>query len=52
MTEEDRTIDTGIASYLIDHFSVAYFGLIANAQFRDSVKEAVAAEVALEKMGS
>ena len=52
MTEEDRTIDTGIASYLIDHFSVAYFGLIANAQFRDSVKEAVATEVALEKMGA
>lgn len=49
MTEEDRTIDTGIAGYFLDHFAVAFCGLISNASFRETVKHTVYLEIVLDE---
>lgn len=51
MAEKDRTIDTGVAGYFMDHFAVAYFGLISNETFREKVKHTVYLEIALDERG-
>jgi hypothetical protein len=51
MSEMERSIDTGVAGYFMDHFAVAYLGLISNASFREIVKHAVYLEIALDERG-
>ena len=49
MSKEDRSMRMELGNYLINHFSVIYFGLIANGVFREAIKEAVSVEIALDE---
>ena len=51
MAEKDRTIDTGVAGYFMDHFAVVYFGLVSNETFREKVRHTVYLEIALDERG-
>ncbi|MBO5435119.1 hypothetical protein J6A31_04785 [bacterium] len=48
MSEADRSIRAELAVYLLKNFAYIYMGLIANAEFRDTFKEAVSVEIALD----
>lgn len=48
MSKSDRSIKVDLANYLLSHFSLIYTGLIVNSDFRDTVVEAVAVEIALD----
>lgn len=47
-SKEDRTMRVELGNFIINHFSVIFFGLIANDVFRESIKEAVSVEIALD----
>lgn len=48
MDKSDRSIRAERANYLLNHFEMFYIGLIANAEFRESFKDAVSVEIALD----
>lgn len=52
MSKSDRSIKVDLANYLLSHFSLIYTGLIVNSDFRDTVVEAVAVEIALDSKPS
>ena len=47
--EKYRTIDKGVADYLMDNLATIFMGLILNESFRDVFVEAVSIEVSLEQ---
>lgn len=47
--EKYRTIDKGVADYLMDNLATIFMGLILNESFRDIFVEAVSIEVSLEQ---
>ena len=48
-SKEDRSMRIELGNFFINHFSVVYFGIIANETFRDALKEAVSVEIALDE---
>jgi hypothetical protein len=48
MSEEERTMPSGLFDFLVDHFSVIYFGLVSCKIFRDEVRDAIEVEIALD----
>lgn len=48
MSKSDRSIRVELANYLLSHFSLIFVGLIVNSEFRDTFKEAVSIELALD----
>ena len=48
MSKDDRSMRVELGNFIINHFAVIYFGLIANDVFRESIKEAVSVEIALD----
>lgn len=48
LSKSDRAIKVELANYLLSHFSLIFVGLIVNAEFRDTFKEAVSVEIALD----
>lgn len=48
MSKSDRSIRVELANYLLSHFSLVFVGLIVNKEFRETFKEAVSVEIALD----
>lgn len=48
LSKSDRAIKVELANYLLSHFSLIFVGLIVNSEFRDTFKEAVSVEIALD----
>ena len=48
MSKTDRSIPVDLANNLINNFAFIYAGLIVNADFRETIKEAVSVEIALD----
>ena len=48
MSKADRSIRVELANYLLSHFSLIFVGLVVNKEFRDTFKEAVSIEIALD----
>lgn len=48
MSKSDRSIRVELANYLLSHFSLIFVGLVVNEEFRETFKEAVSVEIALD----
>lgn len=47
-SKSDRSIPVELANYLLNHFEIIYVGFLANAEFRDTFRDVVSVEIALE----
>lgn len=48
MSKSDRSIPADLANHLLNNFAFIYAGLIVNDDFRETIKEAVSVEIALD----